>query len=174
MGIALSIIGILATAAFSIGGYLDTHGRGEAAYWYYVAGVILSCASIPLALLYAVRKRRGRQPEAKSVAPLLSVKTAAAVPVSLRKPFEPVSIPGSGLSEEEIYVLRALSDPRCESYEDKVASFLGLNPARVKFYLTELEGKGYVSVLSTYLGTNKATYGLTQKARMFLVQNNLI
>ncbi|HEX8844316.1 MAG TPA: cell division protein ZapB [Pyrinomonadaceae bacterium] len=79
------------------------------------------------------------------------------------------------LAEEEIKILTYLADSNTPNYRDSIAINLNLNETHLDYFLTILRERDYI----TWTGSPEIEgvsikYHLTQKGRVFLIQNNLI
>jgi hypothetical protein len=70
-------------------------------------------------------------------------------------------------------ILASLSLYRDRTSAELLARSLNFHRERILFYLTELERQGYIMSVNAFTG-NPTSYLLTQKARDFLMKNDLI
>jgi predicted ArsR family transcriptional regulator len=73
--------------------------------------------------------------------------------------------------EEKILIL--LATPQVTPFFDSISITLGMNPTILKYHLTELAKRDYVNG-NVFDEWGSPRFSLTQKARKFLVENNLI
>lgn len=76
-------------------------------------------------------------------------------------------------NEVEKKILVLLADPNCTPFLDSLSLELELNPTVLTYHLTELTKRGYVNG-NSFDEWGSPRFSLTQKARRFLIENNLI
>jgi hypothetical protein len=78
------------------------------------------------------------------------------------------------LDEAKINILKLLAHPDCQPYESWIALALQMHLVKVQFHLAELRKQGYVVAYVFNSMTGEADNELTQKARAYLIENDLI
>lgn len=85
----------------------------------------------------------------------------------------PMLFPNTEPNEIEKNILALLANTDCPPFLDSISTVLKLNPTLVQYHLTELVKRKYLNV-DSFNEWYAARYTLTQQARKFLIDNNLI